>query len=113
MFSNNKGKHANHNYPNRNKKESKKFKPIVIIDLTEPLAIKTIRKDNDLYFTYDPRGVSINNIPVDYCKYCCCPEPYCAEKMSGRYWYEYMERLVGWMGFKYYKLETRDIKWDI
>ena len=98
--------------PRRNKKkDNKKFVPIEIIDLTEPPSIETIRNNNDLYFTYDPRGVSLSNIPVGYCNYCRCPDPYCADKMFGRYCYEYMERLVGRMGFKYYKLET-DIKWD-
>ena len=88
-------------------------KPIEIIDLTCPASIETIRKENNLYFTYDPRGVeNDDDLPKDYCIECRCPTPYCAEKMFGKHLYKYMEILIGRMGFDYYKKE-KDIHWDI
>jgi hypothetical protein len=96
----------------RNRRDEKKFKPIEIIDLTAPPSIESIRLNNNIYFTYDPRGLANNTtLPVGYCRHCRCPEPYCADKMFGKYCYQHMERLVSRMGFDYYRLE-RDIKWD-
>ena len=87
-------------------------KPIEIIDLTCHPSIETIRKENHLYFTYDPRGVEFDDeLPTDHCLVCRCPTPYCAEKMFGRHLYKYMEIMIGRMGFEYYKKE-KTIHWD-
>ena len=82
-----------------------------IIDLTVPSSLEAIREQNQLYFSYDPRGVSSVIIPEDYCMDCKCPVPYCADKVFGIHCNQYMERLVGRMGFHYHKRE-KDILWD-
>jgi hypothetical protein len=87
-------------------------KPIEIIDLTRPSSIETIRKENELYFSYDPRGVDNDHeLPTGYCQKCRCPDVYCAEKMFGKYLYLLMEKQISRLGFEYYEKE-KDILWD-
>jgi hypothetical protein len=81
-------------------------KPVEIIDLTQPSSIETIRKENRLYFSYDPRGIeNDDHLPEDYCLMCRCPNQYCAEKMFGKYLYKLMEKQISRMGFEYYDKE--------
>jgi hypothetical protein len=87
-------------------------KPIEIVDLTQPSSIEMIRKENTLYFSYDPRGVENDDrLPEDYCVKCRCPNQYCAEKMFGKFLSNLMEKQIARMGFEYYEKEN-DILWD-
>jgi hypothetical protein len=56
-------------------------------DSTEgsPLSFETIRNNNRLFFSYDPRGVPVqNDLPKDYCPDCRCPLPYCSNIVMGK-----------------------------
>lgn len=58
-----------------------------VIDLTDdddiPL-MADIRKNNELFFTYDPRGIWSDRDKPDYCSECGCPKNYCANTVFGK-----------------------------
>ena len=97
--------------PRPHKRSKQDCRPKVIIDLTTPAPLSSIRQQNQVFFSYDPRGVSVNNIPADYCHDCRCPAPYCADIVFGIHCNQAMERLIGRMGFNYHRRE-KDILWD-
>jgi hypothetical protein len=111
MLSNSASRPNRNSKPRPHKRSKKEHQTREIIDLTVPSSLLAIREQNKVYFSYDPRGVSIDNVPDDYCQDCRCPKPYCADKVFGIHCNQYMERMIGRMGFDYYQRE-RDLLWD-
>ena len=46
--------------------------------------LESIKRNNKLYFSYDPRGYKTQPLPKGYCEYCLCPLEYCAELVFGK-----------------------------
>ena len=63
-----------------------------IVDLTNPkeedlltgTPFQLMKTSNSLYYTYDPRGYRLKNLPNGYCKGCRCPKNYCADILYGK-----------------------------
>jgi hypothetical protein len=47
------------------------------------LSLQEIKKNNTLFYTYDPRGNKTKPLPKGYCSSCLCPQIYCAETIFG------------------------------
>ena len=82
-----------------------------IVDLTKPPSLSTIRTKNKLFVSYDPRGLKGSALPIDYCKDCHCPTPYCSDLVFGKSCYRHVEIMVAKNGFEDYKKEG-DVLWE-
>ena len=49
-----------------------------------PTPFSLIKKENKLYFSYDPRGYPTDPLPDNYCMFCRCPMVYCCEIVFGQ-----------------------------
>lgn len=86
-----KGTKPSHMHPVAIKKEKKKTEEKVIIDMSGDddnfdfgTPFDVLKKQNLLYFSYDPRGLTLRKkLPDSYCKGCRCPENYCADDILG------------------------------
>lgn len=87
------------------------FRSIEIVDMTRPPSIQEMKNDNQLFYTYDPRGVPEEEVTDAHCKHCRCPTMYCAEKVFGDFAYKHVEMMVSKRGFEEYEKEC-DICWE-
>ena len=58
-----------------------------VIDLTDDddtPSMEDIRRNNGLFFTYDPYGIWANRSKPGYCSDCGCPQNYCGNLVFGR-----------------------------
>ena len=65
------------------KTQSRVVNPYKTYKKETPAPLSLIRKQNKLYFSYDPRGYKTDPLPDDYCVHCRCPTVYCAEVVFG------------------------------
>ena len=83
------------------------------VDLTLPVvfpALTQIKKENDLFFTYNPMGCDVPvNSDLTYCEHCRCPLVYCNNTVFGPMCYRDVERLVCKNGFEEFEGD-REIK---
>ena len=59
-----------------------------------PAPLSLIRKQNKLYFSYDPRGYKTDPLPIGFCVHCRCPLVYCAEVVFGEMSLNHAETLA-------------------
>lgn len=82
----------------QNKKQKTLHTPDNIIDLTYDeviIPLSLIKRDNKVFYSYDPRGVPYEDyLPLNYCNDCRCPKPYCANIMFTDMVYNHVMHLV-------------------
>jgi hypothetical protein len=68
------------------------------VDLTVPVVwptVSEIKKNNELFFTYNPLGCGVpNTSEFLYCEHCRCPLIYCNDVVFGPMCYRDVERLI-------------------
>ena len=75
--------------------ESNVISPVKKGIIKSPTPLNLIRKENHLYFSYDPRGYKTEiTLPEGYCQHCRCPDEYCAEIVFGTMSYNRAETMV-------------------